>query len=129
MNEVMSQEVAAEEIKSWASALDVDLAGKDDFLEIVTKSLMRGKIAFSEDEETFDFTLRKPLQLDNGESLASIKLRELTAGQTQSANKADKIATMLAMISAMSKQPLGVIRRIKQRDINTMAAVFALFFS
>jgi predicted DNA-binding antitoxin AbrB/MazE fold protein len=72
--------------------------------------------------------LIQAVELQNGEKVESIAITEPTVDQMRSANMVkDDFAATLAVLSSASGQPLGVINRLKMRDLSLAGSVLAFF--
>lgn len=73
--------------------------------------------------------LLRPVELSSGTKVASITLDEPTAQQIASATsvKGGEVDQMLRLISAISGQAIGVIERIKSRDLRVIGAAANFF--
>jgi len=129
MKTVIAEEQARAEIDLWAEFFEVEL--KELEIKALLPAVMRGRVVFDENKEEFEITLKSPIQLENDKSVNSIKLREPTAGELQEANKnkADELTLAIKLYSKLSEQPLGVIQRMKQKDLIVVGEFFGSFFA
>ncbi len=124
--DVIARDAAEEEVQGWCELfrITLDLSERE---RIVT-ALMAGRIAFDEKNESFTVRLRKPIHLDNGETVESLKIEEADARQIKEANKVkDDFEKSLRLLSSISGQPLGVLDRIKQKDLLLIGDMFNFF--
>ena len=124
--DVIARDVAEEEVQGWCEQFKItlDLESRE---RIVT-TLMAGRITFDEKNEAFSIQLRKPIHLDNGEIVDSLKIEEADARQIKEANKVkDEFEKSLRLLSSISGQPLGVLDRIKQKDLLLLGDMFNFF--
>ena len=121
----IAREVAEGMVADWAATLGAELAPESE--RAVVRLVMAGRIDF--DGDAFTVRLAAPLKLENGETIAALKLAEPTAGQLRDAakGKRDDIDTALRLISALSGQPVGVVERIKERDFLAVSEVLGFF--
>lgn len=123
---VIAEEAAEEEVQGWCDNFEVtlDIGSR----ERIVRAVMAGRITFDGQAETFDIQLRKPIDLDNGESVTSIKLKEPDTRNLRDANKAkDDFEMTLRLLSYVSGHPLGVMERIKQKDLILAGEMFNFF--
>ena len=123
---VIAEEAAEEEVQGWCDNFEVtlDIGSR----ERIVRAVMAGRITFDGQAETFDIQLRKPIDLDNGESVTSIKLKEPDTRNLRDANKAkDDFEMTLRLLSCVSGHPLGVMERIKQKDLILAGEMFNFF--
>lgn len=126
MKPVVAEEVAREEIALWQEALETDLSETE--IQAMLPVIMRGRVLFDEQKESFKITLRSPIQLDNGTSVDFLEIREPTAEELENANKVkDEMAMSMRLFSTLSGHPLGVVRRMKQRDMIAISSIFVFF--
>lgn len=129
MKTVMAEEAARDEISLWADHFEVELSEVE--IKSILPTVMRGRITFDESKESFTITLKSPINLENGQIVNAIEIREPTAAELQEANrnKADEMTLAIKLYSKLSGQPMGVIQRIKQKDFIAIGEVFGSFFA
>lgn len=124
----IAREVAEAEVRRWAEQLGAEIPGGL-VPENVVRANMDGRIVFDERAESFLVRLRSPITQENGETVAELMLAEPTALQLKDASKATKdnmeIATRL--LSYITGKPLGIIQRLKQRDLLLAGALLSFF--
>jgi len=126
MKDVISEEAAREEILLWQDALEAEVTETE--IQAMLPTIMRGRVVFDEEKETFRVTLRKPIALENGGEVNYLDIREPDAEELENANKVkDEMAMTMRLFAKLSGQPLGVIRRMKQRDMISIASIFVFF--
>jgi hypothetical protein len=126
MKTIIAEEVAREEIALWQEALETELS--EDEIQAMLPTIMRGRVIFDEQKESFKITLRSPIQLENGSSVDFLEIREPTAEELENANKVkDEMAMSMRLFQALSGHPIGVIRRMKQRDMIALSSIFVFF--
>jgi hypothetical protein len=72
-----------------------------------------------------------PIELKNGDVINELEFREPEGADLKVFDKykdTDKIAKSLHLASRMTGKEIGVIERMRSRDISTMAAITSLFF-
>lgn len=122
----IAEDVARGMVREWADYLEIDLT--EEVISGILPSVMRGKVSFDQDTETFTLLLRKPIELGNGKLLESITLEEPDAQSLKKAVKSrDDMDTAIRMISVMTGQPVGVIDRLKQRDLTAASGIISFF--
>jgi len=129
MKTVIAEDQARAEIELWAEFFEVEL--KELEFQALLPTVMRGRVIFDEVNETFTITLKSPIHLENDKIVSSLDLREPTAGELQEANKnkADELTLAIKLYSKLSGHPLGVIQRLKQKDLIAIGEFFGSFFA
>lgn len=126
MKTIIAEDVAREEIALWQEALETDLSETE--IQAMLPTVMRGRVIFSEENESFKVTLRTPIQLENGTAVDFLEIREPTAEELENANKvSDEMAMSMRLFAKLSGHPLGIVRRMKQRDMIALASIFVFF--
>lgn len=135
-NEVMSREAAIEEIQGWARALGEVYSAEEIETSKTLAAVMNGRVVFDESSEAFAYSLIKPVELQNGTTIETIKIEEPTAEYLlrRSMLKIDKGGTGEMEIDAESRflcaatgQSVGVLQRIKSRDMNVIKELAHFF--
>ncbi len=124
--DVIARDAAEEEVQGWCERFKVtlDLGSRE---RIVT-ALMDGRITFDEKAEAFTVQLRKPIHLDNGETVESLKIEEPDTRQLREASKVkDEFEMSLRLLSSITGQPLGVLDRLKQKDLLLAGGMVSFF--
>lgn len=122
----ITREVAEQEVSRWAEALGADLGL--DAREYVVRSVMDGRLIFDDKAEAFALSLRRPVKLDNGETVATLKIAEPTGAALVEAGRGkNDIDQGMRLVAAVSGLPLGVVERFGQRDVNAAGAVLRFF--
>lgn len=122
----MTREQAEVELQAIESALDTKI--DDDNRERVLSLIEKDRLMFDEEAESFTMRLRKPIELDNGKTIEELTIKDPTAEQLQKADKNDGgFALTLRTIGFVSGQPIGVINRMKSRDLTAASAVLSFF--
>ena len=126
MNTVISKDAALEEIENWADWFETEI--DEDAVETLLPAVMRGRITFDQESEKFTIRLRSPITLENGEKVESVTMREPIGKELMYDKKrTDDMAFALRMYSKLSGQPLGVIERLKERDLVTLSGILGFF--
>lgn len=126
MTEKLCREAALAEIKTWGVVLGVDIGEPSDG---IISAVMAGLVTLDEPSRTFSISLRSPVWLENGQELGALKIAEPDGRQLRDAMKGEnKMDMSMRILSAVSGQPLGVIERLKQRDL-TLAGELMVFFA
>lgn len=126
MKTVIAEEQARKEIAEWADFFEAELS--EESIIALLPSVMRGRVIFDEESEKFIIELRSPIELKNGEKVTQVTMREPEAGELQESMKTkNDMETAMLLYSKLSGQPLGVIQRLKQRDMIALSGVFAFF--
>ena len=123
----IAREVAEVEVANWEDRFDTVLSPESS--EKLIRVVMRGRIVFDEQTESFTLKLRTPIQLDNGETVSELTLREPKARQARDAGKpgTGDVEAVLRMLSAVSGQGLGVIERLGMKDLTVCGELFNFF--
>jgi hypothetical protein len=123
--EVMSEEVVLEEIKRWSESLGQEPPAPSRKL---LRAAMCGRIVFDEAQQVFTVKLLRPVQLENGELVDSLTIREPSSGQIrQAAQGKGEIEVTMRLLSAVTGQPVGVLDRVVQRDLLILSEAFSFF--
>ncbi len=126
MADKICREAAEKEVEGWSELFRVtlDLGTR----ESIVRALMDGRIIFDKKAEIFTIQLRKPIRLENGETITFLKLEEPDARQLRDADKAkDDFESVLRLLSSITGHPLGVLDRLKQKDLTLTGGVFTFF--
>jgi len=129
MKTVIAEEQARVESDLWCEHFEVELAELE--IKALLPTVMRGRVVFNDEDDSFTITLKSPIELDNGSTIKDITLREPTAGELQEANKnkADEMTLAIKLYSKLSGHPMGVIQRLKQKDLIVTGEFFGSFFA
>ena len=136
MREVMSREVAVEEILGWARALGEVYTAEEVETSKTLAAVMTGRVSFDEETESFEYKLIKPLALENGKTIESIKIEEPTAEYLlrRSTLKIEKngssemeLDTEARFLASSTGQPIGILQRVKSRDIGVIKELAHFF--
>lgn len=124
--EVICREAAEEEIREWENFFDVEL--DEETQNKITRSIVRGDLTLDTGSRFFTMKLVCPIKLENGETLDSLKIEEPRSDQMLAAAKAiNEMDIMMHLLSATTKQPLGVLGRLKLRDLLLAGELFNFF--
>ncbi len=123
--EVIAREAAEEEVQGWCDRFDTALSPESS--EKLIRIVMRGRITLDEKTESFTLKLRSPIQLDNGETVNELTLREPRARQARDVGKGGDVEMVLKVLSSVSGQPLGVIDRLGMKDLVIAGELFNFF--
>ena len=122
----IAREVAETEVALWAEALGatIDL----EMRERIVVAVMAGRVTFDDKAERFAYHLRKPLRLENGTIVEALTIGEANGAQLLSAGRAkDGISQTLALLAAVSEQPIGIVERLGQKDIMVASGLLSFF--
>lgn len=126
MDYPIARDVAEKEVDRMTELFEVDL--EDESREALVKSYMAGRISFDEAEEKITFIFRKPIEQENKEQLTQITLQEPTVSQMRDAAKVkDEFEQTLRLISYISGVSLGVLNRMKQKDLIIAGLILSFF--
>jgi len=131
--DVIAAEAAEEELRRIIDFWEVDPEGEawEDAKPRLLFAMRKGRITLDEEAEVVKLGLVKPIEKENGETICELNLREPSGGDLEVLDKHKETETMgkmLHLVSRMSGQPLGVIKRMASRDISTLASLASLFF-
>ena len=120
------EEQARLEIAEWAEFFEAELS-EDSVLSLLP-SVMRGRVVLDEESEQFIISLRSPIKQKNGEVITEVTMREPEAGELQDAGKfKNDMDIALNMYSKLTGLALGIIQRLRQRDLIAISGVFDFF--
>lgn len=137
----MSKDAAFNEIKGWCQYFGEDAYTAEDIeSSYMLKALRRGLIVFDDDNEVFEYSLMKPVELQNGDMLTAIKVQEPDAsyrfkkttmrvkakGGRDGVGEID-IDDTGRFLSAATGQPIGILQRIKNRDYSVLMELSSFF--
>ena len=124
--EIMSSQVAEEEVSNWANSID-----NPDFVpsQKLISAVCRGRISFDEASTTFTVKLLKPIELENGKTIDELRISEPRSEQVREAarGKGGDIELTLKLLSSITGQPLGIIDRLVLRDLGLAGEIFNFF--
>ncbi len=123
----VAREVAEKEVESWREQLESTL--DDGVRERLVMVVMSGRVSFDSESEVFTVKLRKPLALENGDTLADLKIEGFTFRQQQKATKGteDPAEVSARMLSMVTGQPSGILDRLQSKDVTTAVAFMGFF--
>ena len=129
MKTVIAEDQARAEIELWCEHFEVELTELE--IKALLPTVRRGRVIFNDEKDSFTITLKSPIELENSQLVTELNLREPTAGELQDANKnkADELTLAIRLYSTLSGKPLGVIRRLKQKDLIVVGEFFGSFFA
>ena len=94
----------------------------------VIRGFMAGLVEFNETNEKFTVYLRKPITLENGEVIDKLSIQEPTADQVRMAGRTqDPFGQAVDILGYVSGWPVGILNRLKMRDISLAGSVLAFF--
>lgn len=126
MTPVMDKQTATNEIEGWIAWAEG--VRSQEIIDTLLPAVMRGRVSLDENNDTFTVKLRSPVKLETGEEVASIAIREPTAAEMKTAGgRTEHLDFLTRLISALSGQPLGVVERIKMKDLNVIAGIVSFF--
>lgn len=126
MTPVMDKQTATNEIEGWIAWAEG--VRSQEIIDTLLPAVMRGRVSLDENNGTFAVKLRSPVKLETGEEVASISIREPTAAEMKTAGgRTEHLDFLTRLISALSGQPLGVVERIKMKDLNVIAGIVSFF--
>lgn len=124
---VIGEEVARAELEKIEKHFCIELDG--DQKKTILRGIMMGRLDFEPGDDVFTMQLVKPLELANGEEIKSIRLVEHSAEQLKEAFKPGRaeLDATIHLISSITGQPIGVVSRMKSRDITLAGTVLSFF--
>jgi len=127
MSEVIAREVAEAEVERWCGRFDVTLDPAS--RETIVRAYCSGRLALDENKDEFSYRLRKPVVLENGQTVEILSVHEPTTGQVRDADKAGggDFAVSLRLLSYVTGQPLGVLDRLGNKDSRALGLLFLFF--
>lgn len=122
----VSIDEAQEAIQLWREQLGTSQQG---YPEHLLRAVVDGRLVFEEENEKFTYILRKPIELENGESVTELTIQEPTAEQLKQSYKtgSNEMEQTLRLLSAITGRPLGLLQRIRQRDLIVIGEVLSFF--
>ena len=123
--EIMSSQVAEEEVSNWANSID-----NPDFVpsQKLISAVCRGRISFDVASTVFTVRLVHPVALENGKTIDELRISEPRSEQVKEASKGKgEIDTTLRLLSSITGQPLGVVDRLVLRDLGLAGEIFNFF--
>jgi hypothetical protein len=127
MKQVIDKETAQGFLNDWMESLGYNLDEGDE-KEKILSAIQEGRLDFDADKEEFSYTLRKPIVLENGQTVAQVKIYEPEALAVQTAGKLkNEMEMTIRLLSSITGQPLGVINRLKLRDMTLMGHLIGFF--
>jgi len=135
MSEVMSREVAEQELQRIIDFWEVDPEGENwqTSKKRLLFAIQKGRIMLDEEKGVVRLQLLKPIESEkssNG-SIEELEFKEPNGEDLKVMDKYKESETMartLHLASKLCNQPLGIINRMASRDVSTMGALAALFF-
>jgi hypothetical protein len=125
-NAKVAREVVTEMIEAGEGYYRTTLAEED--REILITAGEDGR--FDIESGTITIGLLAPIKLENGSTIESLTLEEPDADQlakAQGRKDDNDLDAMLRVIAGMSGQALGVVRRLKMRDLKVIGAAANFF--
>lgn len=126
MKPVIAEDVARQEIAEWAEFFESDLGEAE--IQGLLPAVKRGRITLDTEAEAFKVRLKSPIELENKPSLEYLIVREPTTGEIQKAgNIKDEMKLVVSLLSTITGHPVGIINRMKQRDLMVLSGIFGFF--
>lgn len=126
MKPVIAEDVARTEISLWAEFFEVDL--DEGSIAGLLPAVMRSRIIFNEETSRFTVTLRTPVDMDNGDSLTALTIREPKTGELQKVGSLkNEVEMTIRLMSILTGEAVGLIKRIGQKDFIVLTAVLGFF--
>ncbi len=124
---VIAEEVAAAMLQGWREYFEVELPPETE--RRLLNAVMRGRLDFDEGSNTFTLKLRSPIELENGKTVAELMIKEPNSQQIRGIMKKSDgdIDMILKMLSVNTGEALGVIERLKMKDLITCGELFNFF--
>lgn len=128
--EVMDKEFAEQELKRIIAYFGNEEISLDTRQKLLS-GLQSGKVMFDESKSAVSVNLSKPIQLETGGEIKSLVFEEPTVDDLKVLDKygdKEKMGKTIHLISRMTGQPMGVVGRIRSRDLQLIGAITELFF-
>ena len=120
----IADEVASKELDDIIAEYDAEIAA--DQRGVLLRAIKRGGLTYS--DGVFTLHLLVPIEQENGKTIDEITITEPSVGQLKTATVAgDELATTVKMISAVTGVALGLVDRMRSRDVTTAGSVFGFF--
>lgn len=127
MKQVIDKQTAQGFLDDWMDSLGYSLDEGTE-KEKIMQAIQEGRLDFDAETEEFSYTLRKPIILENGQTVTQVKIYEPEALAVQSAGKLkNEMEMTIRLLSSITGQPLGVINRLKLRDMTLMGYLIGFF--
>ena len=124
--DVICREAAAEIVRGWEDHFDTVLSPETS--EKLVWTVMKGRLNLDEATSTFTLKLRTAVQLENGKAVDELTIREPTAKEVRGVGRdGGEVAQVIRILSAVSGQPLGIIERLKLKDLTVCGEIFNFF--
>jgi hypothetical protein len=120
---VVAKEVAEKEFADMCEFWEIDKSEVDQSIKAkLLTAIMRGRLTLNQETSEFSYVLRTPVNLENGETLSKVVLKEFDTEAVGMAAKGDNdFLSGLKMVSASSGVALGIIQRMKSKDSAVLA--------
>lgn len=139
----IDRESAKEEMRGWfrhfGEAVDAEVEEMIDSSACL-RAVMQGRVVFDEDAETFAYSLIKPIEKENGDTIDTVSLEEPTAEYrfhkqtmrvkaqkgSQGVGELDinEVGRFLAASSGLS---VNMLRRLRNRDYTVLDELSGFF--
>lgn len=131
----VTKDAAIEIIKDWCDYFNEPIEMQVIEDSSMLKAVMEGRADLDESTEEFTLELRKPLTLENGQSLSSIKVKDPGASYLLDKQKVMQKGKMMEMeidvnasqMTLATDLALGVLRRMSAHDVNTVRDMLSFF--
>lgn len=124
---VVSKEVAQQEFGDLCEYWEIDTSDNEVLRTKFIGAITRGRLSFNKDTDEFKYILRKPITLENKETISELTLKEIDTQALTAASKDNDFIAALKMISSSSGVPYGVIERMSPKDTGVLGAILAFF--
>ena len=100
----------------------------DDTRALLLRGINSGRLDLNKGTEEFTLKLIKPVELDNGEVIEAMKISEPSVHQLRESQRdRDDFTKSLKLLAAITGHPVGVLERLKSRDMTLAGAVMGFF--
>ena len=125
MKQVIATEVAEATLTEWEEIFDVrvDPAMRKKLL----RSIEAGELEFDEETAIFTLQLKVPVEQANGKTIDLLTISEPTTEDLLISDKLGPMELAARLLSKLSGQPLGVINKVRARDLTAASAVLSFF--
>ncbi|HET6499069.1 MAG TPA: phage tail assembly protein [Coriobacteriia bacterium] len=122
----VAREVAESEVSRWAELMEADPSASD--RGNVARAIMSGRLSLDEGAETFLLRLRHPIKLENKAEFDTLTVRAPTFRESCDAAKGKNDSdTTLRLLGAITEQPIGILERLPQKEINLLGSLLSFF--
>jgi hypothetical protein len=132
--EKLSKDEAEELLTNWADCMELDTDSElfEDAKDELSNPVKLQKLTFDPETEIFSLQLIKPVTYNDGKEIHIIEIKECdfeSKRVLQKYKENESIASACAVISSYISQPISIVNKLKDRDINRINAVIMCFIT